>query len=193
MFVLGIFYGAPGVAWAVGLAELVVANSTALYLPAGAQVLTITADALAARTVERVTLQIQSLERGPRRFATSVSRYADTQVWFTDDGTFPEPDGWWVPGRGSASVLLEPPSTCAASPLRIRNGAAANRVTLVSREWRTVLALEPGEEHTVHVPVSGRRAPLEVASAAGFRPADLDPSNKDTRFLGVFLAVIARD
>jgi hypothetical protein len=169
------------------------ANSTALYLPAGAQVLTVTADALAARTVERVTLQIQSLERGPQRFATSVSRYGDTQVWFTDDRAFPEPEGWWVPGRGSAAVLLEPLSTRAAIPLRVRNGAAANRVTLLSREWRAVLDLEPGEDRPIHVPISGRRAPLEVASAGGFRPSDVDPSSKDTRLLGVFLAVVGRD
>ena len=73
-------------------------------------------------------------------------------------------------------------------PLLIRNGAAANAVTLDSDGWSQELTLAGGEERRVEVPLAPRTsARVRIRSDARFRPSDVDPNSRDTRLLGVFV------
>ena len=116
-------------------------------------------------------------------------RYGDTAVWFLDEGTFVEADGWWVSGRATASVLLDAPRDRSPVPLLIRNGGVPNRVTLSAASWAVRLDLAPREERPIDVPMVAGRTRLQVASEAGFRPADVDPGSRDARLLGVWVQV----
>ena len=51
------------------------------------------------------------------------------------------------------------------------------------------LALQPGEERVVDVPVDRTTggAVLEVTAEKGFRPADFDKTTKDMRYLGTWI------
>ena len=71
----------------------------------------------------------------------------------------------------------------------MRNAPIGNRVVLTSGAWREELALAPNEERYVELPLlPGRGAALlTVASAAGFRPSEVDPASRDVRFLGVWI------
>jgi hypothetical protein len=75
--------------------------------------------------------------------------------------------------------------------ISVRNGAVGNRVDLAAGDWRTRLDMAPGETRRVDVPVDWVTggAVLAVRSETGFRPHDLDPANRDERFLGVRLEV----
>ena len=78
-------------------------------------------------------------------------------------------------------------------PLSIRNGAAANVVTLDSDGWSQELTLAGGEERRVEVPLAPRTsARVRIRSDARFRPSDVDPNSRDTRVLGVFVTLISR-
>jgi hypothetical protein len=76
-------------------------------------------------------------------------------------------------------------------PILVRNGAAENRVLLESGSWRGDIALKPGEERRIEVPLDPATgaAPLRIRSESGFRPSDVDGRSTDTRFLGVFVRV----
>ena len=73
----------------------------------------------------------------------------------------------------------------------VRNGPAANQALLQTGGWKDDILLAAGEERRVRVPVDaqGGASRLTVGSAAGFRPADVDPNSRDTRFLGVWVRV----
>jgi hypothetical protein len=75
--------------------------------------------------------------------------------------------------------------------LQIRNGPVANRLTVGRGAWQEALTLTPDQVVAVDVPV----APAEQAAAvtfdagSGFRPVDVDADSRDTRFLGVWVAI----
>jgi hypothetical protein len=161
-----------------------------LDLPAGAQVLTITGDGPAARSIRDVSLRIQAFSPGrPATFAHRVMRYGDVLVWFLDEGAFEEPEGWWVGGGASAAVVIDPRSMNAPRGLLVRNGGAKNRITLTAGRWSLALDLAPGEERPVDPPRLADRVPLRATSEAGFRPSEVDRTSRDDRFLGVWLQV----
>jgi hypothetical protein len=75
--------------------------------------------------------------------------------------------------------------------LLVRNGPIENVLTLASAAWRDSLRLAAGEERRVEVPV-GRdsgAALVSFTSASGFRPGDVNPGSRDTRFLGAWVAI----
>jgi hypothetical protein len=91
-----------------------------------------------------------------------------------------------VGGGKTANFIIAPDPS---APLRVflRNGATPNHVVLSSRGWRADLALSPGEERLVEVPIASDAVPLDVTADNGFRPSDVDPSTSDDRYLGVWL------
>jgi len=66
-----------------------------------------------------------------------------------------------------------------------------NVVTLLSGSWREELRMRPEEEHRVDVPVdlAHEGTLVRIRSAGGFRPSEVDPRNRDTRLLGVYVRV----
>ena len=71
----------------------------------------------------------------------------------------------------------------------LRNPPVENTITLESGKWHESLALQPGEERQVDVPLdaSKRAALLRISCSSGFRPSEHDANSRDTRFLGVFV------
>jgi hypothetical protein len=62
-------------------------------------------------------------------------------------------------------------------------------VTLQTGVWREELALQPGEERLVDLPLAagmiGTR--LTITNSAGIRPIDFEPGSHDARNLGCWI------
>jgi hypothetical protein len=165
-----------------------------LDLTVGARVLTIRGDERAHRSLEAVSLHVERFTARPvPEYAAQAVRYGNVLVWFVDEGSFPEPEGWWVQGNASASFVLEVSSGAASQPLLVRNGGARNCIVLASGAWQARLELNPGEERRIDLPLVSRRGRLVVTSAGGFRPAEVDPASRDERLLGVWLRPLTVD
>ena len=61
----------------------------------------------------------------------------------------------------------------------------------LSKAKNPTLALVPGEERRIQVPIDHQRgaALVTIAASAGFRPSAVDPKSRDDRFLGVYVKV----
>jgi hypothetical protein len=75
--------------------------------------------------------------------------------------------------------------------LFLRNGAAENRVLIETKGWREELRLGAGEERTIQVPSNQAAGAtwLRITSSSGFTPSRADSSNRDNRYLGVWIKV----
>lgn len=164
-----------------------------IELPVTVRGLFIRADEDARGQLEAIDLRPQGLPATglSTEIARRAARYGNTVAFFMDDRAFPEPAGFWVGGGRDTSVAIRPdrPQPIA---LVLRNGAAANVVTLESGSWRDALTLQPGEERRVDIPIDGSRgsALVSIRSSAGFRPSEVDPASRDTRFLGVYVRTV---
>lgn len=164
-----------------------------LSLPAGARTLSIRADEDAREDLEAVDLHPVAPVAAP--FSTALARhavhYASAVVFFLDDRAFPEPSGFWIGGARATEIVVAPAQPSATVALLLRNAPVANTVTLESGSWRQALTLNPGEERHVDLPIdaAARAALVQIASSAGFRPSEHDPSSRDTRFLGVYMKI----
>jgi hypothetical protein len=110
-------------------------------------------------------------------------------VFFLDDRSFAEPEGFWVGGSRQSAFVVQPDGPGTSVDLLLRNAPVDNRVTLESGQWREELTLAPGEERQVRVPFGpGQRAAVVTATTtAGFRPSTANPDSRDDRFLGVWI------
>jgi hypothetical protein len=98
-----------------------------------------------------------------------------------------EAAGTWVRAQAFADFIIVP-DVDARVRLFVRNGGAANRVTIDGGSWKQQLALSAGEERLVEVPsTAGQFVAVRVTSEAGARPADVDPNNPDRRLLGCWI------
>jgi hypothetical protein len=149
-----------------------------------------------ARQIVRA-LRIEPLSLTPRRlratdaFARRAVRYAGTTVYFLDDGSFAEPEAFWVRGGRDSSVIVQPEDPADGVGLQIRNAPVKNRLLLETRTWRETLTLAPGEERRVRVPLDTSRDAtlIHLASSSGFRPSAIDPNSRDDRYLGVWIKI----
>ena len=165
-----------------------------LTLPVSARSLVIEADAAASRSVVSARLQPIASDRGASPAGGSASgsasraaRYPAADAFFFDDNAYPEPTGFWIAGGRRARVVI----ARASQPLTlfVRNAAVENRVTIEADGVRREFALAAGEER--ELPLTSPRAStistLRVTSARGFRPSQVEPGNKDLRYLGCWI------
>jgi hypothetical protein len=116
-------------------------------------------------------------------------QYGDAAVFFYDERVAPETGGFWTRGDSSSrlAVALAPDRPTA---LRLRAGPApvtvqttvdgdVQRVTLDAKATRDVTLRS---RHTV--------ASVEIVTQGGFVPADVDPTTRDRRRLGVWVEVV---
>jgi hypothetical protein len=117
--------------------------------------------------------------------------YGAATVFLMDEGCFPEPDAFWLGGARQCTFVVQSEAAGSAIPLQLRNAPVTNSVTLASGRWRETLALTPGEERHIVVPLApGRTSALVTASSAsGFRPSEHEATSRDERFLGVYLKI----
>lgn len=173
-----------------------------LDFPVAVRAIVVRGDEQARHSVQGLTITPVSLAMPGDRLSDGVARravrYAAATVYFLDDRSFPEPEAFWVGGGRTSEVVLQPAApggvapvslSRGAVPLLIRNGPVPNHVALISGGWKEDAALAPGEERRVEVPLDPRRgaALVRLRSEAGFRPADVDPKSRDTRFLGLWI------
>ncbi|HEY2432181.1 MAG TPA: hypothetical protein VGI12_05860 [Vicinamibacterales bacterium] len=159
-------------------------------LPVDVRALTVRADEGARDQLDAIALRPVSMASGqaPHETARRAVRYGASVVYFLDDRAFPEPSGFWVGGGRDTTVAAHADRPSPALAILLRNGAADNRVLLETAGWRGDVALKPGEERRIEVPlVAPGTVFLRIRSEAGFRPSDVDGRNTDTRFLGVFV------
>jgi hypothetical protein len=157
-------------------------------LPAGAAVLVAEAPDAGVAAQWSVTLTPVSAAGTAGAFARVWARYGETEVFFLDGNVFAEAQGFWVRGgRTAAMVLGQSGPLPRTHTLNLRNGGAANTVTIQSGAWREVLSLAPWEERAVPLPQADARGAwsLMITSESGFRPSD-EPG-QDNRFLGVWV------
>jgi hypothetical protein len=126
--------------------------------------------------------------RGER--ARLAARFGDVSAFVLSDRPYVEQEGIWL-RAGSASMVLQAE---AGSSLRVlvRNAPVANRLDVTTPAWKTTLPLVAGAEASLEIPLpQGERAVyVRFDVAEGVRPVDVDPSSKDTRRLGVWVAFV---
>ncbi len=122
----------------------------------------------------------------------SAGVYNGIRVFFHNEPMYPEPQGFWTIGGGSAEVTVAvPPGRTDPVVLRIHCGGQANNATLSTLGWQQIYALEPGKAVDVELPVAaGGVIPLTISTDNGFSPKSADPASRDQRFLGIWVEVV---
>jgi hypothetical protein len=181
-----------------------------LDVPAGGswtEMFTIDVDAnfVGFRTTEDVERRVGRLEvtpievvgRGDRMRRPAVlasARYGSVPVYFHDDRTYPEQDGFWVRGRTTTELTLglavgaQPPGI----RLQLHGGASSTPVDLATPAWSTRVVLTPGKTEDVHVPARDGQAllALSVTPESGFVPAEHGGAASDRRLLGCWITIV---
>jgi hypothetical protein len=167
-----------------------------LDFPVDVRAIVVRGDEQARRTIRALTIEPISIVPAAARLADDYARravrYGNTTVFFLDERSFPEPDAFWVGGERSASAVVQPDGARPTVALLLRNAPVENRVVIQSGTWREEMALDPGDERRLQLPIDAQRgaALFTISAAAGFRPADVDPTSRDVRFLGVWVKVL---
>jgi hypothetical protein len=88
-------------------------------------------------------------------------------------------------------VLLVPPPGQQAPRLVLRNGNAANVVSVASGRWQQRIEMQIGQERelTLPAPDAAGHIQVRIESASGFVPALIAAGSADRRMLGVFVSV----
>jgi len=173
------------------------ADPPMLSFPVDVRAIVVRGDEQARRAVRAMTIEpisiVSPAERLTSEYARRAVRYGTSTVFFLDDRSFPEPEGFWIGGRRRSTVVLQTDrSDVQAFTLLLRNAPAANRVVMESGKWREELQLGAGEERQIVVPIEHprRAALIAITASDGFRPSAVDSKSRDDRFLGVWIRVI---
>jgi hypothetical protein len=164
-----------------------------MTFPIDVRALIVRGDEDARRAVRRVVVEPVSILPASARLTDLVARravkYAGVSVFFLDERSFAEPEGFWIGGSRQSAVVVQADRPQPSVDLVIRNAPVENRLTLVSGQWREELTLAAGEERHVQVPLgAGQRAAFVTATTtSGFRPSASTPDSRDDRFLGVWV------
>jgi hypothetical protein len=164
-----------------------------LCLPVSVNAVILTGDPRARSSMPNLALQPVSIVARGRRPATpraaQAARYGDLVVYSFTPEVYLEVPGLWVVGGLPVPLALTVDPPAAKARVLLRNGPVPNRVTLRGPGTSVDLALQPGEERVVEVPVDRVTggAALEITAERGFRPADFDKTTKDVRYLGVWI------
>jgi hypothetical protein len=122
-------------------------------------------------------------------YARRVQQYGPALAFFFDDGAFPEEPGVWIRGNAESTIAVTLAEPGAVLQLFLRNAPVKNRLTVDVDGERSVIELQPGEERTLPLQVSGTRAAslIRFRTDTGFRPSEVEPGSTDNRFLGTWV------
>lgn len=165
-----------------------------LDFPIGVRAIVIRGDEDARRTVSSMTIEPRTIlpsDSWPTEIARTAVKYQSAAVFFLDDRSFPEPEGFWIGGARSTAFVVRPDQRARSVSLVFRNGPVPNHAVLESRGDRTDLEFGPGDERRIAVPVDPARGAcaIGVRVIGGFRPSAEDASSRDTRFLGLYVRI----
>ena len=152
-----------------------------------------------ARILHLDVTPVDIVGRGDRTMRPPViaaARYGAITMYFHDDRTYLEPNGFWTKGRTRVELTLA--RADAASPLtgvnlRLQAGSHdAAPVMLTTPAWRGRVMVPPGEHMDVRVPWRSevRLLPVALTIDSVFVPADEGGNPGDRRSLGCFVQVI---
>jgi hypothetical protein len=161
-------------------------------LPVYVRALVVRGDESLRRSVRGLLIEPLDVVRPGARLTTAIARravsYEGAVVFFLDDFSYAEPEGFWVAGRNESSVIVQPPRRAGRAILHLRNAPVESRVVIASGSWQDAFDLAPGETREVRVPMGAAGAALvRISSDAGFRPSEVEPGSQDSRFLGVWV------
>lgn len=122
----------------------------------------------------------------------SAAAYGAFTVFFHDDLMYPEAHGFWTTGRRTERLTIACDGGCRRGlVLRMHSGKAANHLRLVSRGWTQEVDLtgETPVDVALPPPAEGDVVPLVITTSSGFVPMQLDPTIRDTRYLGAWIVL----
>ena len=126
----------------------------------------------ARRAVRRVVVEPLSIVPARARLTDLVARravrYEGASVFFLDDRSFAEPDGFWVGGSRQSTFVVQADRPQPSVDLHLRNAPVDNRLTLESGQWREELTLAAGRR-------AARAGSARARSAGGARHGDEQP------------------
>jgi hypothetical protein len=178
--------------FALRMERLAGSRTLEVDFPVDVRALIVRGDEEARRTVRSLAVRPAALAAGPplsSAYARRAVRYGEATVYFMDDRSFPEPDGFWIGGGRHASVVVQPDAGRGRAVLYLRNAPADNRVTVAAGAWREEVTLAPGGERRLEVPLDAARGAtlITFVASSGFRPSAIEPGSRDERFLGVWV------
>jgi hypothetical protein len=165
------------------------------WLPVDAGFVGLRGTAEVERSIAAIRIEaVDIIDEGARTATPPVlaaSAYGDTLAFFHEERMYPEPGGFWTTGRRPARVTLACANNCAAGVvLRVHSGARPNHLRLATHGWSQEIELTGGTEVDIQVPppATGNTILLELETTTGFVPMEVDPSLRDERYLGVWVA-----
>ncbi len=162
-------------------------------LPVAVNAVIMSGDALARRSMPRIALEPVSVVPEVWRFtlprAVGAVRYDDVVAFAFGPDAYLEDNGIWITGAVPTPLVFAGPAGAPVVRLLLRNSPVENEVTLRGWTRTDVLTLAPGEIRIVELPVDRTNdgAFVVVTTTRGYRPADVDKTTQDRRYLGVWL------
>jgi hypothetical protein len=128
--------------------------------------------------------------RESRQMALRSARYGRVVAHFVDNRVYAERDAFWVRGARDTRVVWQGDPGVASIELEVRNGPVSNQLAVRGAGAPLSRSLAPGETVTLTVPLGpDGSARIQIESAGGFVPADVETGNGDRRHLGVYVRV----
>ncbi len=131
-------------------------------------------------------------DRRTRRTDPNVMRsrqYGEATVFFYDERMEPEPSGFWTRGDSASRVAITlAPDRPTALRLRAGPRTVAVQTTVDGDVHRLTLA--PEDTREIVLRSRHKVASVEIVTAGGFVPAEIDPTTRDRRRLGVWVEVV---
>jgi hypothetical protein len=168
--------------------------SEEFWLPVDAGFVGLRGDADLERSITALRFEAVDVEDLGARTVTpqvlAAARFGEAVVLFHDERLYPESTGFWTAGGRASRLTLACPGGCADGVvLRMHSGRIANRLHLETHGWTQDVDLRGDTPVEIRVPppASGGVIVLDLATATGFVPVDLDPTVRDRRNLGVWI------
>lgn len=169
-------------------------QSIDLDFPVNVRAIVVRGDEDARQTVDRIAIEplaVAANNAWSGETARTAVKYRSAAVFFLDDRSFPEPEGFWIGGARATMFVVRPDQRAQSVSLVVRNGPSANHAVLEAGHERSDLEFAAGEERRIRVPVDPARSAslVRVRVTGGFRPSAEDSASRDTRFLGLYVRV----
>lgn len=163
--------------------------------------------------IELTTINDLAVAAHANRARLPIGGDPPVRAYFPDDNAFDlEGDRFWVRGKSRADIILRAPTRLmeegGVMPLRIaqldldiRNGGAANRITVRTGRETATVELEPFADGQLRVrmPIGVPYRPwtfptnyayvVSITTTDGFVPYLHEPSSTDARFLGAMVKI----
>jgi len=162
-------------------------------LPVRVGSLVVSGDGAARRSMPRIALEPVSVAPEVWRFtsppAARAAAYENMTAFAFEPDVYLEGPGIWVTGGLPTQMVFAGRPGASTVRLLVRNALVENTITLRGQTRIDVLHLKAGEVRVVELPVDSRNrgALVEITAERGYRPADVDKTTQDRRYLGVWI------